>query len=270
MELKESDIQLLNSSNGIKQLLKSKKTNIPKILRFLKYENELKDLQTEAIKLQNWVTKYNKRIVVLYEGRDSAGKGGAIRRLVEHLNPRRYKVVALPKPTNIEKGQWYFQRYSQRLPDPGQIVLFDRSWYNRAVVEPVNGFCTKKQYKRHMEQIPEFERMLNDDGIILIKLWFSITKGEQERRFEAIKKSPLKQWKMSPVDEHAQQLWDSYTDYKEKMFAKTNTPENPWIIVQADSKIRARLESMKYILNTIPYEGKEMEFNCDPKIISPV
>jgi polyphosphate kinase 2 len=267
LELSTIDIELLNSQDGLKQLLKSKKLNMRKILNYLRYEKELRELQTEAIKLQNWITNNNKRLVILYEGRDSAGKGGAIRRFVEHLNPRRYKVVALPKPTIKEKGQWYFQRYAQRLPDPGEIVLFDRSWYNRAIVEPVNGFCNQKQYKRHLEQIPEFEKMLKEDGTILIKLWFSISKQEQKKRLIAIKKSPLKQWKLSPVDEKAQELWDVYTQYKEEMFSRTNTKENPWIVVMADSKINARVESMKYILEQIPYAGKSENLEWNRNVI---
>jgi len=267
MELIENDIELLNTNFGIKHLLKSKKIHLPKVLKYLKYENELDQLQIELIKLQNWIVSKNKRLVILFEGRDSAGKGGAIRRFVEHLNPRRYRIVALPQPTLNEKGQWYFQRYAQRLPNPGEIVFFDRSWYNRAIVEPVNGFCTSKQYRRHMEQIPEFEKMLIDDGVILIKLWFSISKEEQAKRFNSIKKNPLKQWKMSPVDERAQELWDDYTMYKEKMFSKTHTVENPWVIVEANYKIKARLEGIKYVLSRVPYSDYSKQVKWDSSII---
>ena len=253
LELTNQDLELLNSKVGILELLRYKNTSIERSLRRLRYLKELEDLQVELIKLQNWVEKKEKRIAILFEGRDAAGKGGAIRRLTEHLNPRLLRVVALPKPTPIEKGQWYFQRYIQQLPNPGEIVFFDRSWYNRAVVEPVNGFCSKKQYKEFMSQVVDFESMLNKDGIQIIKFWFSISKEEQESRFDLINSDPLKVWKMSPVDDRALELWEDYTMYKEDMFASTNIEFSPWQVVKADNKPKARLEVIKYVLGEVGY-----------------
>ncbi|NNC85125.1 MAG: polyphosphate kinase 2, partial [Bacteroidia bacterium] len=204
------------------------------------------------VKLQNWIIKNKKKAVIVFEGRDAAGKGGAIRRITAHINPRHYRIIALPKPTEEEAGQWYFQRYVNHLPKPGEIVLFDRSWYNRAVVEPVNGFCSEEDYSRFMDQVMNFEKMILNSDTYLIKFYFSITKEEQARRFADIKKSPLKKWKMSPVDERAQELWDEYTKYKVKMFEKTDKPESPWVIIEADRKTVARINALKYILEKIP------------------
>lgn len=249
----KKDLKLLNSNLAMKLMLQSEKIEPRKVLRNVKYEREVESLQVELIKLQHWVINQNKRVVILFEGRDAAGKGGAIRRINHHLNPRHYRVVALPKPTEEERGQWYFQRYINRLPNPGEIVFFDRSWYNRAVVEPVNGFCTKTEYEQFMDEVVNFENMITRDGIILIKFYFSITKKEQARRFDEIKNNPLKRWKMSPVDERAQGLWDEYTSYKEKMFKQTHTHKNPWIIIEANRKTSARLNAIKYLLEKIPY-----------------
>jgi len=248
----DKDVKLLNTNKGVKLMLQGLDPN--KALRYVKYEREVERLQVEIIKLQNWVKKNNKRVVVIFEGRDAAGKGGAIRRITHHLNPRYYKKVALPKPTEEEMGQWYFQRYVQQLANRGQMVFFDRSWYNRAVVEPVNGFCTKKEYNRFMSEIVSFENMITNDGIILIKFYFSISKDEQEHRFKDIKSNPLKRWKMSAVDEKAQELWDVYTDYKNKMFDVSHTDKNPWIIIKANRKTKARVEAIKHLLNIIPYQ----------------
>ncbi len=253
LNISDEDLQILNSPIGLRYLFNDKKTDISKALRMAKYELKLRELQIELIKLQNWYIENNKKIVILYEGRDAAGKGGAIRRLTAHLNPRHFRKVALPKPTSEEQGQWYFQRYVNQLPKPGEMVLFDRSWYNRAVVEPVNGFCTEQQYRTFMGQVNEFERMILESNTHLIKLYFSITKEEQELRFNDIKTSPLKKWKMTPVDERAQELWDEYTKYKVKMFEHTNTELSPWIVIEADRKTKARIEAIQYILNTIPY-----------------
>jgi polyphosphate kinase 2 len=192
-------------------------------------------------------------LVVIFEGRDAAGKGGAIRRITQHLNPRELNVVALPRPTDEEKSQWYFQRYVKNLPRNGQITFFDRSWYNRAVVEPVNGFCTKKEYEVFMNQVNDFERMIIDSGVRLVKFYFSISKDEQSRRFEDIKASPVKKWKFSKVDETALELWDNYTEYKAKMFAQTNTEIAPWIIIRANKKSKARIEVIEKLLELIPY-----------------
>ena len=252
-KLSNKDLELLNSKEGVLELLRFKTTNVERSLKRLHYLQELELLQVELIKMQNWVEKKQKRVAILFEGRDAAGKGGAIRRFTEHLNPRLLRVVALPHPTPVEKGQWYFQRYIQQLPNPGEIVFFDRSWYNRAVVEPVNGFCTKKQYNEFMSQVVDFENMLHKDGIQIIKFWFSISKEEQELRFNAIASDPLKVWKLSPVDDRALELWDEYTKYKQNMFASTNIEFSPWQVVKADNKPRARLEAIKYVLHESGY-----------------
>ncbi len=257
--LTDKDLKLLNSKKGIKQFLKEDNFTIPRILRYVKYENKLKDLQEELIKLQKWVGENDEKVVILFEGRDAAGKGGAIRRTTEHLNPREFKVVALPKPTEDEKSQWYFQRYINHLPKKGKMVFFDRSWYNRAVVEPVNGFCTQEEYQRFMNQVNEFERMLIESGIRLIKFYFSISKEEQAERFEDIRTSPLKKWKFSTVDAKATELWDDYTEYKKEMFTKTNTEIAPWIVIKANRKSRARIEAIQKTLETIPYDSKDLE-----------
>ncbi len=245
------------------------KANSQKILANLEYLMELEQLQVELVKLQQWVQDNQHRVAILFEGRDAAGKGGTIRRFVEHMNPRAMRIVALPKPTEEEKGQWYFQRYIKQLPNKGEIVFFDRSWYNRAVVEPVNKFCTNKEYDLFMRQVPEFEHMLYEDGVILIKFWFSISKEEQLQRFESRKHNPLKQWKISPVDMKAQDLWENYTEYKERMFAMTHTSFSPWIIVKANTKKAARLNAIKYVLSKIPYNNRKnkTKFYPDPNII---
>jgi len=266
-ELKK-DIKLLSTSKGIKYLVGKKK--IKKALETLKYEEELVKLQVELIKLQNWVYENKKRVMIIFEGRDAAGKGGAIKRFIQYLNPRKFRVAALPKPTEVEMGQFYFQRYFKHLPDPGEIVFFDRSWYNRAVVEPVFGFCTKEQYERFMLEVPEIEHSLISDGIILIKFWFSITKKTQEKRFKERMQNPLKRWKLSPVDKKAQQMWDKVTWYKEEMFSKTHTSYAPWIIVDSNNKKRARLESIRYVLSQIPYKGKDeskINLHPDPSVV---
>jgi polyphosphate kinase 2 len=221
--------------------------------------------------MQRWVVAKKRRVAILFEGRDAAGKGGAIRRFTEHLNPRSMRVVALPAPTEEERGQWYFQRYARQLPNPGEVVFFDRSWYNRAVVEPVNEFCTAEQYQRFMLQVPEYEHMLYEDGVIIVKFWFSISKGEQLRRFKSRNANPLKQWKLSAIDEEAQSLWDRYTQYKDEMFSRTHTSFSPWIIVRANDKKRARLESVRYVLNLLPYAGKKaatLSVTPDPNVVA--
>ena len=255
LKLNGEDLKLINSPLGLRYLLSDKRPNVERSLRMARYEYELRDLQAKLVDMQNWIIKEGNKVVVLFEGRDAAGKGGAIRRLTAHINPRNYRIEALPKPTDEERGQWYFQRYVVRLPKPGDMVLFDRSWYNRAVVEPVNGFCTQEQYQTFMEQVNDFERMIIGSGTYLLKYYFSITKEEQARRFRDIKSSPLKRWKMTPVDERAQELWDDYTHYKERMFAKTDTEQAPWTIIQADRKPEARLKVVKDILERLPYKG---------------
>lgn len=250
----------------------AKKNGIPveKTLDKLRYEAELKQLQIEMVNLQKWIAKKNKRLAIIFEGRDAAGKGGSIKRLKQHLNPRSSRVVALTKPTEVERGQWYFRRYIKVLPNPGEIVFFDRSWYNRAVVEPVMGFCSEEEYEQFIVQVPEFEHLLYEDNLIMIKFWFSISKDEQQERFESRLQNPLKQWKYSPVDMKGQELWDRYTYYKEQMFSKTHTNFSPWIIVKANSKKKARLESMRYILSKFNYDGKgesDTTLLPDPNIV---
>lgn len=252
--LTDADVQLLNSKTGIRQLLRTPKVDLQKALKYAKYDHELKQLQAEMIKLQTWVMNNNKKVVVICEGRDAAGKGGAIRRATAHINPRAFRVEALDKPSAEEAGQWYFQRYVRRLPIPGEIVFFDRSWYNRAVVEPVNGFCTPEQYNIFMENVNEFEKMLVQGDTYLIKMYFSISKEEQARRFIDIKKDPLKRWKISPVDERAQELWDEYTKYRRVMIETTNTEMCPWFVINANVKIHARLKALEHILASVPYK----------------
>ena len=252
-----SELRNLRTKKDLFDLFKRNNSDPRKVLDAIRYEEELEKLQIELVKLQRWVQAKGKWIAILFEGRDAAGKGGTIRRFTEHLNPRAMRVVALPKPTEEEKGQWYFQRYAKQLPNRGEIVFFDRSWYNRAVVEPVNNFCTEGQYDIFMQQVPEFEHMLYEDGLIIIKFWFSISKEEQLNRFKSRKANPLKQWKLSPVDMQAQEKWTIYTKFKEQMFSKTHTSFSPWIIVKANNKQKARLESIRYVLSIIPYEGKD-------------
>ena len=257
-KLTNSDFEEFAGSDAFKAVIKSKldPKKHRKLLNSFNYETELLKLQTELVDLQHWVAKHKKRVCVIFEGRDAAGKGGAIRRFTEHLNPRSMRVVALTKPTEVERGQWYFRRYIKELPDPGELVFFDRSWYNRAVVEPVMGFCTDDQYKKYMVQVPEFEHMLYEDGVIIIKFWFSISKAEQLRRFNSRLANPLKQWKFSPVDKEGQKRWDLYTTYKEQMFSKTHTSFSPWIIIKTNDKKEARLESIRYVLSQFEYDRK--------------
>ena len=252
---KAKNLKKLNSRRGLKLFLKDKDMTPVKALRILNYENTLKKMQEELIKLQQWVENEGEKLVIIFEGRDAAGKGGAIRRITQNLNPREFNVVALPKPSSEEKNQWYFQRYVKNLPRSGQITFFDRSWYNRAVVEPVNGFCTVKDYTIFMGQVNDFEKILVDSGIRLVKFYFSISKDEQARRFNDIKSSPLKKWKYSAVDKLALEFWDNYTDYKNKMFEKTDTNYAPWVVIKANKKMRARVEVIKNLLEIIPYNS---------------
>ncbi|MGE8656161.1 MAG: polyphosphate kinase 2 [Achromobacter sp.] len=233
------------------------------------YEKQKYALQVELLKLQAWVKATGQRVVILFEGRDAAGKGGTIKRMMEHLNPRGARVVALEKPSDTERGQWYFQRYVQHLPTAGEIVMFDRSWYNRAGVERVMGFCSEEEYLQFLHQVPDFERHLVASGIHLIKFWFSVSQEEQRRRFLQRKVHPLKQWKLSPVDLASLDKWDDYTRAKEAMFAHTDTADAPWIVVKSDCKKRARLNAMRYVLTRLPYEGKSgaPELALDPLIV---
>ena len=233
------------------------------------YEKQKYHLQVELLKLQAWVRETGQRVVILFEGRDAAGKGGAIKRFMEHLNPRGARVVALEKPTEMERGQWYFQRYIQHLPSAGEIVLMDRSWYNRAGVERVMGFCNENEYLAFMRQAPEMERHLVNSGIHLIKFWFSVSRKEQRRRFKEREIHPLKQWKLSPIDLASLEKWDEYGKAKEAMFFHTDTSECPWIIVKSDCKKRARLNAMRYVLNKMDYKGKDLRNinQADPLIV---
>ncbi|MCF6350684.1 MAG: polyphosphate kinase 2 [Flavobacteriaceae bacterium] len=255
MLFEPENIKKLNSKKGMLALLRKKPLNYDKAIRFIDYEKKLKKYQIELIKLQTWVIKKEKRVIVIFEGRDAAGKGGAIRRVTEKMNPRHLRIVALPKPTKVEKSQWYFQRYVNELPKAGEIVFFDRSWYNRAVVEPVNGFCGNNAYKIFMNQVNDFERMLIESGTKLVKIYMSISKTQQKKRFVDIKNNPLKQWKMTKVDENAQRLWDVYTEYKKKMFL--NTKKSGAIrfkVIRANRKTTARIDVIEHILKKIPYD----------------
>ena len=233
------------------------------------YEKEKKKLQVELLKVQSWVKESGEKIVGLFEGRDAAGKGGTIKRFMEHLNPRGARVVALEKPTETERGQWYFQRYVQNLPTAGEIVFFDRSWYNRAGVERVMGFCEPHEYMMFMRQTPEFERMLVASGIHLFKFWFSVSQEEQLRRFVSRHDDPLKHWKLSPVDIQSLDRWNDYTEAKNAMFFHTHTKDSPWVIIKSDDKKRARLNCIRYFLHTLDYPGKDLKAigTVDPQIV---
>ncbi len=233
------------------------------------YEQHKQELQVELLKVQNWVKTTGQRIIVICEGRDAAGKGGTIKRFMEHLNPRAARVVALEKPTDHERGQWYFQRYIKHLPTEGEMVFFDRSWYNRAGVERVMGFCSSMEYLDFMRQVPDLERMLVRSGIRLFKYWFSVTREEQERRFDARTHDPLKQWKLSPIDEKSRSMWDEYTEAKEAMFFYTDTPDAPWTVIKSDDKKRARLNCMQHFLSKLDYPDKDRHVvhGPDPLIV---
>ncbi|MEM9318984.1 MAG: polyphosphate kinase 2 [Pseudomonadota bacterium] len=233
------------------------------------YEAEKAALQAELLKLQLWAQETGEKFVLLFEGRDAAGKGGSIKRFTEHLNPRSARVVALNKPTWEEKGQWFFQRYINELPTSGEIVFYDRSWYNRAGVERVMGFCEPQEYPEFMRQAPEFERMLVRSGIRLYKYWFSVTRPEQRRRFKSRETDPLKQWKLSPIDKASLEKWDDYTQAKEAMFFYTDTADAPWTIIKSNDKKRARLNAMRHFLSTVDYPDKDPEIaqSLDPLIV---
>jgi polyphosphate kinase 2 len=233
------------------------------------YEDTKAQLQIELLKMQNWVRSTGERVVILFEGRDAAGKGGTIKRFMEHLNPRGATVVALEKPSEQERGQWYFQRYVSWLPTAGQIVLFDRSWYNRAGVERVMGFCTPKEHLEFLRQTPVLERMLVNSGLRLFKFWFSVSREEQARRFKERQTDPLKQWKLSPIDLASFGKWEEYTRAKEEMFFHTDTADAPWTVIKSDNKMIARLNCMRFVLDQMPYEGKDERVvgRPDPTIV---
>jgi polyphosphate kinase 2 len=233
------------------------------------YEKQKEILQIELLKAQRWAKKNGERIIVLFEGRDAAGKGGAIKRFMEHLNPRGARVVALAKPSDTERGQWYFQRYVEQLPTAGEIVLFDRSWYNRAGVERVMNFSTEDQYQQFLVQVPEFEKMLIDSGVRLFKYWFSVSRDEQFSRFQDRKKDPLKRWKLSPIDVASLDKWDDYTAAKEAMLMHSHTSRSPWTVIKSNDKKQARLNCMSHFLDNLPYDNKEtnLKANIDPQLV---
>ena len=235
------------------------------------YERHKASLQVELLKAQRWIKESGAKVLVLFEGRDAAGKGGAIKRFMEHLNPRGARVVALEKPNDRERGQWFFQRYVQHLPGPGEIVLFDRSWYNRAGVERVMGFCTRAEYLEFMRQCPNLERMLVNSGIYLFKYYFSVSKDEQAGRFDSRRTDPLKQWKISPIDIASLDKWEAYTEAKEAMFFYTDTADAPWTVVKSDDKKRARVACLQHFLMRLPYPDKDREVlrGPDPLIVGP-
>jgi polyphosphate kinase 2 len=235
------------------------------------YDLQKRLLQIELLKLQNWIKTRRERLVIVFEGRDAAGKGGTIKRFTEHLNPRGARVVALEKPSERESTQWYFQRYVQHLPAAGEIVMFDRSWYNRAGVERVMGFCSDDQYGEFMRQVPQFERMLVGDGIHLVKFWFSVSSAEQRTRFAIRQVDPVRQWKLSPMDLESLDKWEAYTAAKEAMFTLTDTPEAPWTVVKSNDKKRARVEAMRHVLTQFDYDNRDDEIvtQADPLIVGP-
>ncbi|NOX68297.1 MAG: polyphosphate kinase 2 [Gammaproteobacteria bacterium] len=248
--------ELRHSPEQIKDLFRNGTYPYKTKIRKATYEKHKEELQVELLKVQSWVKQTGQRIVVLFEGRDAAGKGGTIKRFMEHLNPRAARSVALEKPTDRELGQWYFQRYIKHLPTRGEMVFFDRSWYNRAGVERVMGFCNSLEYLEFMRQVPDLERMITRSGIRLFKYWFSVTKDEQERRFISREGDPLKQWKLSPVDQQSRDKWAEYTQAKEAMFFNTDTADAPWTIIKSDDKKRARLNCMQHFLASLEYDGK--------------
>ena len=261
--------QMRHSPEMIKELFREGRYPYKTKIRRAVYERHKEELQVELLKVQSWVKLTGQKIVVIFEGRDAPGKGGTIKRFMEHLNPRAARVVALEKPTDHERGQWYFQRYIEHLPTEGEMVFFDRSWYNRAGVERVMGFCDSLEYLEFMRQVPDLERMLVRSGIQLFKYWFSVTHEEQMRRFEARTDDPLKQWKLSPIDKESQGKWDEYTEAKEAMFFYTDTADAPWTVVKSDDKKRARLNCMQHFLTNLDYPDKDKHVvhGPDPLIV---
>lgn len=281
-----SDMEVIDSKDSLKHNFKNKSREREKLAHksedgvekvqiwvrkeTLEYEKELTKLQIELLKFQNHVKEEGLKVLMIFEGRDAAGKGGTIKRITEHLNPRGARVVALEKPSDIERTQWYFQRYTQHLPSAGEIVFFDRSWYNRAGVEPVMGFCTTEEHHEFLREVPEFEKMLVKSGIILMKFYFSVSKKEQAKRFKKREIDPLKQYKLSPVDKESQNLWDKYTIAKFSMLMASNTDTAPWTVIRSDNKKRARLNCIRYILSNVEYKNKIEEkdfFKQDKNIL---
>ena len=263
--------EIRHSPDQIRDLFRNGKYPYKTRIKKVAYEAHKEELQVELLKVQSWVKLTGQRIVVICEGRDAAGKGGTIKRFMEHLNPRAARVVALEKPTDHERGQWYFQRYISQLPSNGEMVFFDRSWYNRAGVERVMGFCDSLEYLEFMRQVPDLERMLTRSGIRLFKYWFSVTQDEQERRFAARSQDPLKQWKLSSIDQQSRDKWQEYTEAKESMFFYTDTADAPWTIIKSDDKKRARLNCMQHFLAGLDYPDKNTHViqGPDPLIVGP-
>jgi polyphosphate kinase 2 len=261
--------ELRHNSEEIRDLFRRGEYPYKTKIKKSAYEDQKEELQVELLKVQNWVKMTGQRIVVLFEGRDAAGKGGTIKRFMEHLNPRAARVVALEKPSEVESGQWYFQRYIKHLPTEGEMVFFDRSWYNRAGVERVMGFCSSLEYLEFMRQVPDLERMLTRSGIRLFKFWFSVTEEEQKLRFDSRQEDPLKQWKLSPIDEQSRSKWIEYTQAKEAMFFYTDTADAPWTVIKSDDKRRARLNCMQYFLSRLDYpdKNKHVVRGPDPLIV---
>lgn len=261
-------VEKVKSASDSKQIISSTYP-YKRMMKSVVYDAQIERLQIELVKMQAWVNQSGEKIVMLFEGRDAAGKGGTIKRFTENLNPRSARIVALAKPSDTERGQWYFQRYVQRMPTNGEIVFFDRSWYNRAGVEHVMGFCNPHEYLEFMRQAPEFERMLVRSGIRVFKFWFSVSREEQLRRFLARAQDPLKQWKLSPMDVESLGRWEEYTKAKEAMLFYTDTADAPWTIVRSDDKKRARLDAMKFLLRSIPYQGKDEKLlaDMDPLVV---
>lgn len=254
---KHQPAEMRHDPEAIRRAFETGEYPYPKKMKRAEYERKKAQLQAELLKVQLWAQETGQRFVVLFEGRDAAGKGGTIKRFMEHLNPRNARVVALSKPSDVERGQWFFQRYIRHLPTAGEMVFFDRSWYNRAGVERTMGFCTPNEYLEFMRQAPELERMLTRSGIRLYKYWFSVTRKEQLARFRSRETDPLKQWKLSPIDKESLDKWDEYTEAKEAMFFYTDTADAPWTIVKSDDKKRARLNCMLHFLNSLEYPGKD-------------
>ena len=269
VEYEDGDEPILLRADG--SVVDTWRENYPYSSRLTRDEYDLAKrlLQIELLKMQYWIKETGRRMVVVCEGRDAAGKGGTIKRFTEHLNPRGARVVALDKPTDREQGQWYFQRYVNHLPTAGEIVLFDRSWYNRAGVERVMGYCSDEQYERFLKQVPTFEHMLVDDGVLLVKLWFSVSQAEQRTRFLIRQVDPVRQWKLSPNDIESLDRWDAYTAAKVAMFRHTDTAESPWTVVKSNDKKRARVEAMRHVLSLVDYEDKDHEVigAPDPNVV---
>lgn len=262
------DLKEISKSEEILDLLVKKGIiKEKKFLQQLKYESELNQLQKEILRLQEFLIKNKMRLMVIYEGRDAAGKGGTIKHTIAKMNPKNYKVIALPKPTENETKQWYFQRYIQHLPQQEEIAFFDRSWYNRAVVEPVFGFCTEHQHHNFMQQVNPFEHLLMDDGMVLVKFFLNISKEEQQDRLEERKNDPMKQYKIGGLDQQAQEKWEDYSFYIDKMLKETSTRKSPWVEIQTDSKKSARIESMKYLLKSIEGFDSGLDLENDEQIL---